>query len=509
MPESETLSHGSLVGERYRILETIGGGAMAQVYKAEDEREGGVCAVKVLCERAPEERGSPTLFMDTAIREAGFLKTLAHPCLPRFLDFFRAEDRLYLVMEFVEGQNLKHFLYDNEQSSLDIALIVEWGIQICDVLTYLHEQNPPVVFRDLKPSNLIRRPNNEICLVDFGIARYDRSNNASDTVVLGSPGYAPPEQYGQGHTTPKSDIYALGATLHHLLTGRDPSLSPFKWPALRTLNPIVPIALENLVMKCLQLDAARRPDSAAAVAKGLRELKRMLDEVGGDAGALSGTGDLRRSTVPPPRRPDSATDILPTLDERGLPALSARRSGQRIPAAPQFARPEYRSAPLPFWQDGDRLRGLVQIGAIFAVLFSLGLPVASGLLEPRVPPRESSAPLPEQADTAERAAYRQEQAQRNTEITRMQQTRENYRGLLPIRVGLALLVSAAFASVLLRPQSPSRFALVLYLGGTLGLFCLSVAALLPEWSSLFLLLVLLEALIALPAALLLARPETI
>ena len=509
MLESETLSHGSLVGERYRILECIGGGAMAQVYKAQDEENGGLCAVKVLCERAPEERGSPTLFMDTAIREAGFLKTLAHPCLPHFLDFIRAEDRLYLVMEFVEGQNLKHFLHDNEQSSLDIALIVEWGIQICDVLTYLHEHNPPVVFRDLKPSNLIRRPNNEICLVDFGIARYDRANNASDTVVLGSPGYAPPEQYGQGHTTPKSDIYALGATLHHLLTGRDPSLSPFKWPALRTLNPIVPIALENLVMRCLQLDTARRPESAANVAKGLRELKRMLDEVGGDAGALSGTGDLRRSSVPPPRRPDSATDILPTLDERGLPALASRASGQRVPVAPQFAHAHYTAAPLSFWQDTYRLRNWLQIGAIFAVLFSLGLSAASDLLEPRVPSRENAAPLPEQADTAERAAYRQEQTQRNVEIVRARQTRASYRGLLPMRAALTLLICAAFAPVIFRPQNTTRFQFVLYLGGTLGLFCLSVAALLPEWSGLFLLLAVLEALIAFPAALLLSRRENV
>jgi serine/threonine protein kinase len=165
-------------------------------------------------------------------------------------------------MDFVDGETLQQRL-DRTTQYLPEADVLNWAGQICDVLDYLHSQNPPIVFRDLKPANVMLDRNSVIKLIDFGIARVFNPVKGTDTLKMGSVGYAPPEQYGgKGQTTPQSEIYALGATLHHLLTRRDPSGQPFVFPSPRAVNPAVSTNTEAAVFKALDYDPAKRFPSA-------------------------------------------------------------------------------------------------------------------------------------------------------------------------------------------------------------------------------------------------------
>src|SRR5205085_8917122 len=149
-------------------------------------------------------------------------------------------------------------------------------MQLCDVLSYLHLQTPPVIFRDLKPTNVMIREDGRLFLIDFGIARFFKEGKLQDTVLLGSPGYAPPEQHGSGQTSPRSDIYALGATMHCCLTGRDPFNAPdrFVFPPIRQYNPLVPTDLDQLVQRMLALSERQRPASAQEVRQALLHIKQ-------------------------------------------------------------------------------------------------------------------------------------------------------------------------------------------------------------------------------------------
>src|SRR5207302_5229962 len=137
----------------------------------------------------------------------------------------------YLVMSFIEGEPLEQYV-ERMGSSLPVDEALQIGLHLCSVLEYLHNRQPPIIFRDLKPSNVMRTPEGQLYLIDFGIARIFKQGQSRDTVALGSPGYAAPEQYGRAQSTPRNDIYSLGATLHHLLSGRDPSESPLVFPPL-------------------------------------------------------------------------------------------------------------------------------------------------------------------------------------------------------------------------------------------------------------------------------------
>jgi serine/threonine protein kinase len=295
MLDADVLTEGTLIHEKYRVLNFIGGGAMARVYRVKNLETNALLALKVhRIVDTPEMTAASA--QKTAENEAAFLQKLSHPALPYIVETFSENNKFYLVMEFIEGKTLKRLMDENANEPLDVLTVVKWGLQLCDVLNYLHIQHPPIIFRDVKPANIICRPNGMICLIDFGIARNanKRKGNSTDTIVFGSPGYAPPEQYGHGQTTPRSDIYALGATLHHLLTGNDPSLTPFKWASLRTENHAVPRVLEKLVMRCVEFDAARRPETADAVMRSLKSIQSMMEDQ--DVAALNpGTGDLSRS----------------------------------------------------------------------------------------------------------------------------------------------------------------------------------------------------------------------
>lgn len=258
-----TLQPGAVLQQRYQILEVRGSGGMAIVYRARDlrfDKVSRICAVKEMYVNAPEAR-LRDLVVQSFEREANILASLNHPAIPHIFDYFTESSRLYLVMEFVEGQDLEQ-LVDESADPLDPQHVVDWAIQICDVLAYLHGHQPPFVFRDLKPSNIMVTPHGNVRLIDFGIAKvFERGERGT---MIGTAGYPPPEQY-RGLAEPRGDLYALGATMHHLLTLRDPRQEPpfsFHERPIRESNPKVSPALDAVVMKVLEYDVAKRFASA-------------------------------------------------------------------------------------------------------------------------------------------------------------------------------------------------------------------------------------------------------
>ncbi|HLI48122.1 MAG TPA: protein kinase [Chthonomonas sp.] len=272
----ERLKTGDILNERYRILRILGKGGMGTVYMAEHLHLNTLVAIKEV--RLPKASGSEQAphEQETVLHEAQVLVQLHHPNLPKVTDAFIENDKFYLVMEYIEGVTLEAFLRNQERTHLDVSKVVAWGIQIADVLDYLHRQDPPIIFRDLKPSNVMLRADGSICLIDFGIARRFQPGASRDTALLGSVGYSPPEQFGKRQTDMRSDIYALGATLHHLLTGHDPASQPFKFPSVRSLNPSVPESLDRLISACLALEPEARPQTAREVKEALENIQKEI-----------------------------------------------------------------------------------------------------------------------------------------------------------------------------------------------------------------------------------------
>lgn len=264
------LRAGDILQGRYRIERMLGSGGMSTVYLALDLRFAQVrrlCAVKEMVSHIPDPR-MRALAQQSFAREAALLATLSHPAIPKIYDYFVEGERSYLVMEYIPGQDLETLLRRTE-GMLPVEEVVNWAVQICDVLHYLHSQQPPIIFRDLKPSNIMVDPQGRVFLVDFGIAKVLQAGKRG--TMIGTEGYSPPEQY-RGVADPRTDIYALGATLHHLLTRQDPRLEPpfsFHERPIRRINPAVPEALAQVVMRALEYDPDRRFQSALEMKQAL------------------------------------------------------------------------------------------------------------------------------------------------------------------------------------------------------------------------------------------------
>lgn len=238
----------------------MGQGAAGRVWLARDTREkGSVWAIKEVDFRTlplDEVKEARKLFH----REAGMLKQLEHACLPKVVDSFTEKDVEYLVMERVEGPTLDSIVKKNERP-IDESRAAGWGVQLCLALEYLHGLTPPVIYRDLKPANVMVNLRGPVKLIDFGIARPMDPSRPGDTTAYGTPGYCPPEQY-MGKTTPKSDVYALGATLYQTVTRYEPEEFSFEFAPARDLNPELSPALELLLIDMLRREPENRPEAA-------------------------------------------------------------------------------------------------------------------------------------------------------------------------------------------------------------------------------------------------------
>ncbi len=266
-----TLPSKTILQSRYEILAVQGLGGMGAVYRARDLRFSAVekiVAVKEMSNTAPDPR-LRRIGIQNFEREANILASLSHPSIPKIFDFFSEGHRSYLVLEFVEGDTLEDLLEEQGQPFVEEE-VVEWALQICDVLAYLHGHTPPVIFRDIKPGNLmVRKHDGRIMVIDFGIAKVFEHGQRG--TMIGTEGYSPPEQY-RGTAEPRGDLYALGATMHHLLTARDPRLEPpftFHERPIRHLNPNISAELEAVVLKTLAYDVQERYSSATEMALAL------------------------------------------------------------------------------------------------------------------------------------------------------------------------------------------------------------------------------------------------
>src|SRR5256714_8099876 len=279
----EILLH-TLFRNRYFIVRKVGAGGFGSVYKARDIQSGdrlvALKEVSLLGLHPQAMIEATTAFQ----REVSVLSQLDHPHWPASYGNFRTPGHCYLVMDFIAGETLEQYQSQAPNRRLLLSEVLEIGIQLCRVLEYLHSQHPPIIFRDLKPANIMRTPTGQLYLIDFGIARYFKPGQPKDTTALGSLGYAAPEQYGRAQTTPRADIYSLGAVLHQLLTAKDPSDTPFCFIPLRPKNPqnqsdpgslttsmvdVLINKLEVLIASMLEMDVNKRPSDIASVKQDL------------------------------------------------------------------------------------------------------------------------------------------------------------------------------------------------------------------------------------------------
>jgi len=303
---NEPLTSGTVLQNRYEIERLLGGGGMGMVYLAHDHRLANrPCAVKEMVDHFIDQQQRIEA-NDYFAREADTLAQLKHAAIPAITDRFDDQNRHYLVMEYVEGRNLEEEIAARG-GPLPEGLIIDIARQLCDVLAYLHGSTPPVVYRDMKPSNVMLTPKGRVVLVDFGIARLFKS--ARKGTMIGTLGFAPPEQY-QGVVDPRSDIYSLGATLHYVLTGRDPEkFPPFSFPPIRDLRPEVSTNLAGAIDHALAYQADARPASIQdfrdmlLYGKGLGESRGApgVSSHGGTAG-LALPPDVAEAIAPQRRR---------------------------------------------------------------------------------------------------------------------------------------------------------------------------------------------------------------
>ena len=257
--------------QRYRILEKIGEGGFGLVYKAIDKKNNMTVAIKQINVAALSMQEIIDV-TDSYNREITLLPKLQHKSLPRIYGYFTDEDHWYIIMEYINGKTLEETLAKASEGRLPMKQVMDIGMALCDVLAYLHAQQPSIIYRDVKPANIMITDKGDIYLIDFGTARRYRIDQTRDTGSLGSPGYAAPEQYGKkAQTTPRTDIYGLGATLQTLLTGKEPleiatvGISP---------DCDIPTELQRLIRQMMHKDVSRRPHDMNVIGQSLASTKK-------------------------------------------------------------------------------------------------------------------------------------------------------------------------------------------------------------------------------------------
>lgn len=256
---------GDFFNGKYVIEKTLGQGGMGTVYLARNIHADSLWAIKEVDKRD-----------DTAYdlaAEPKMLKKLEHPALPKLFDILEQDGKLYMISDYINGISLDKKL--EEEGRIEEEIVVEWAIQLCSALIYLHTLKPnAIIYRDMKPSNIILTPGGALKLIDFGIAREYKPYSGADTIYIGTPGYAAPEQFGTGQTSAASDIYSLGVTLHQLLTGKNPAEPPFSIKPIRYFDDSLSEELEAIIKKCTEEDIDNRFHSAAELMSMLEKLQK-------------------------------------------------------------------------------------------------------------------------------------------------------------------------------------------------------------------------------------------
>ena len=400
MNPGEPLSEGHLLDNRYRVRKVLGVGGMGRVYLSNDTRLANrPVAVKemILGDGFAEKKA-----IEDFTREATVLARLSHPGIPTLIDHVAENGRHYMVMEFVAGGDLEKVIQQSG-GKLGEQQTLRWARQILSVLEFLHSQTPPIVYRDLKPGNIMIDKDGRAMLIDFGIARFlPKGGHATQ---IGSPGYAPPEQY-VGNVEPRSDIFSLGATMHHLLTGRDPALEPpFSFPPVRQLAPEVSNATAMSVDKALNHDITKRFASA-------REMLNALPEPPAETGAQNGSQPLQSGSLSgmqtvvlsnPVRSPSAPIQssaptpraITPT--PRAAPAPSSLTSMPTVvlstPTPSRVAEPPLAPAPSTSRSIRPPVKKAIELGVKAKALIERGLrsKLVSSVIQPAAPEPQVSS----------------------------------------------------------------------------------------------------------------------
>ena len=246
---------GSLISGKYEILKYINKGGMSEVYLAMDVNLNKSWCIKEI------KKSQGDVFVRSALKEADLMKRLDHPCIPRIVDIIDGGESVFIVMDYVEGESLEELIKNRGPQPEE--LVIMWAENICDTLDYLHTQTPPIIYRDIKPANIMLQPNGLIKIIDFGAAREYSHHKNGDTENLGTKGFAAPEQFkGNNQTDARTDIYALGITMHYLLTGKNPSEEPYELYPIRYYNQNLSKGLENIIKKCTRENPDERYESA-------------------------------------------------------------------------------------------------------------------------------------------------------------------------------------------------------------------------------------------------------
>lgn len=267
------LEIGSLVEGKYKILNKVGQGGMSVVYLAMNEKANKQWAIKEVRKDGIKDF---EVVKQGLVAETDILKRLNHPHLPSIIDVIDKDDSFIIIMDYIQGNSLASRL--EEYGAQPQEDVVEWAKQLCDVLGYLHSRTPAIIYRDMKPSNVMLKPDGNVTLIDFGTAREFKEKNLADTTCLGTVGYAAPEQFGgMGQTDGRTDIYCLGATLYHLVTGMNPCEPPYDIKPIREINPSLSSGLEKIILKCTQRDPNDRYQSVAELMYALEHYEEIDD----------------------------------------------------------------------------------------------------------------------------------------------------------------------------------------------------------------------------------------